>query len=207
MQTVAQLKTMPVTGGIIAANLLIFLIMGIRGMDIWWGNGDQLLHWGANYWPLTITEHQYWRLFSSMFLHAGMWHLVTNMLGLFIAGIFLEPVLRSIRFSVVYVLTGLIADYVSIWYHRSAVDVGASGAIFGIYGVFLALLTTNLFHPVKRKNYLVFIGLFAAMNFIVAGFSGGIDNASHFAGFISGIICGYVLYFTLTKADGKRLPG
>lgn len=198
---------MPVTLCIIAVNLLIFLIMGITGMDIWWGNGDQLLHWGANYWPLTITEYQYWRLFSSMFLHAGLWHLVTNMLGLFIAGIFLEPVLRSTRFSIVYVLSGLIADYVSIWYHRSAVGVGASGAIFGIYGVFLALLTTNLFHPAKRKNYLVFIGLFAAMNFVVAGFSGGIDNAAHFAGFISGIICGYVLYFTLTKADGKRLPG
>ncbi|WP_349316469.1 rhomboid family intramembrane serine protease [Chitinophaga sp. MM2321] len=197
---------MPITLLLIGMNVIVFLLTTLTGMDIWWGNGEQLLHWGANYWPLTMHS-QYWRLLTSMFLHAGLWHLFTNMLGLFIVGMFLEPVLRRYRFVITYLLTGILADYASIWYHKSAVGVGASGAIFGLYGVFLALLTTSLFRPSARKTLLVSISLFVALNFVAALFAVGIDNAAHLTGFLSGIVAGYILFFTLTKADGARLPG
>jgi membrane associated rhomboid family serine protease len=207
MEITARLKKMPVTLVLISLNVLIFLLTALTGMDIWWGNGLQLLHLGANYWQLTIQHQEYWRLLTSMFLHAGLWHLITNMLGLFIAGIFLEPVLRSIKYSTAYIITGIIADYASIWYHKSAVGVGASGAIFGIYGVFLALLTTNLFHTAARKSFLVYISLFIALNIVTALFSPDVDNAAHLTGFLSGLVTGYVLFFTLTKTDGERLSG
>ncbi|PSL50095.1 rhomboid protease GluP [Chitinophaga niastensis] len=207
MEITARLKAMPVTLLLIGLNLLVFLFTALTGMDIWWGNGLQLLHLGANYWPLTVQQQEYWRLFTSMFLHAGLWHIITNMLGLFIAGMFLEPVLRSVKYSTAYIITGIIADYASIWYHKSAVGVGASGAIFGIYGVFLALLTTPLFHREARKTFLVYISLFIGLNIITALFSPGVDNAAHLSGFFSGLITGYIFYFTLTKADGERLSG
>lgn len=196
---------MPVTLVVIGINFGVFLYTTITGMDIWAGDGAQLLHTGANYWPLTIGRQEYWRLLSSMFLHAGLWHLVTNMLGLFIGGFFLEPVLRSLRYGIVYLLTGIISDYVSIWCHKSAVGVGASGAIFGIFGVFLALLTTSLFPREIRQGLLAYIGLFIALNVIAAFISQGVDNAAHLAGFLSGVFFGYLLFFTLTKTDGERL--
>lgn len=198
---------MPVTLALIGINALVFFYTTLTGMNIWWGDGTHLLHAGANYWSLTIEQHQYWRLFSSMFLHAGLAHLFTNMLGLFIGGMFLEPVLRSFRYGLAYVVTGLISDYVSIWYHKGAVGVGASGAIFGIYGVFLALLTTSLFPTEIRKAFLAYIGLFIALNVIAAAVSQGVDNAAHLAGFLSGTLTGYLFFFTLTKADGERLTG
>lgn len=205
MKTTDRLKIMPVTLVLIGINVGVFLLTIIAGMDIWWGNGTLLLHTGANYWPLTIGHQEYWRLLSSMFLHAGIWHLFTNMLGLFIGGFFLEPVLQRVRYGAAYIITGLISDYVSIWFHKSAVGVGASGAIFGIYGVFLALLTTSLFHREIRKAFLAYIGLFIALNVIAAVVSQGVDNAAHLAGFLSGTVIGYLFFFTLTKADGERL--
>ncbi|QJB35277.1 rhomboid family intramembrane serine protease [Chitinophaga oryzae] len=199
-------RQMPVTLLVIAANILVYALTVMAGMNLWWGNGEQLLHWGANYWPLTIGHGEYWRLLTSMFLHAGWWHLLTNMLGLFIAGVFLEPVIRPLRFIIAYLVTGLIADYASVLFHRNMVGVGASGAIFGIYGVFFALLTTRLFPPIARHNFLGYISLFILLNLLVAGFSQDIDNAAHLTGFLSGMLMGYVLYFTLTPADGLRLP-
>lgn len=205
MDTCTRFRLMPVTLLLVAVNLLIYLLTVIAGMNGWWGNGAQLLHWGANYWPLTIQEGQYWRLFTSMFLHAGWWHLFTNMLGLLIAGVFLEPVIRQLRFGIVYLFTGLLSDYASIWFHRQVVGVGASGAIFGVYGVFLALLTTRLFSPVPRRNFLAYISLFILLNLLAVSFAQDIDNAAHLTGFLSGMLAGYILYFTLTPADGKRL--
>ncbi|WP_160711469.1 rhomboid family intramembrane serine protease [Chitinophaga solisilvae] len=205
MDTLTRMKTMPVTLLLIAVNVIVYLLTVLMGMDIWQGNGEKLLHWGANYWPMTM-QGQYWRLLTSMFLHAGLWHLFTNMLGLLIAGMFLEPVIRSFRFAAAYILTGIIADFVSIWYHRTTVGVGASGAVFGIYGVFLALLTTPLFRPSARYGFLIYVSMFVILNFIVALFAEGIDNAAHLAGFCSGFITGYLYFFTLSKQDGDRLP-
>ncbi|WP_291907813.1 rhomboid family intramembrane serine protease [Chitinophaga sp. CB10] len=206
MQLLKRLYNAPVTLSLIAVNTVVFCIMAIKGHDSWRGNADDLLQWGANYWPLTGLQHQYWRLLTSMFLHAGLWHLFTNMVGLLIAGIFLEPILKGAKFSLAYVVTGLVADYVSIWFHRDAVGVGASGAIFGVYGAFLALLTTPLFTRSARAPFLIFIGLFVCLNIIVACFTVGIDNIAHLTGFATGMLAGYLLYFTLSKADASRLP-
>ncbi|NLR56634.1 rhomboid family intramembrane serine protease [Chitinophaga polysaccharea] len=205
MKIINRLRAMPVTMVLIGINILVFGFTALTGMDIWQGNGGQLLHLGANYWPLTISSHQYWRLLSSMFLHAGLFHLCTNMIGLFIGGFFLEPVIRSSKYGCAYIVTGIVSDYMSIWYHQSAVGVGASGAIFGIFGVFLALLTTPLFRREVRKDFLAYIGIFIVLNVIAAVVSEGVDNAAHLAGFLSGAMMGYIFFFTLTGADGERL--
>lgn len=185
------LKRIPLTLAIIAMNLLLFILQALPGSS----NPQSLLQWGANYWPLT-TNGQYWRLITSIFLHAGVWHLITNMLGLLIIGYFLEPLLRPLRFGLVYLLTGIIAGIISIYFHPGMMGVGASGSIFGMYGVFLALLTTPFYCPSIRKAYLMFISLFVGLNLLAAMMITGIDNAAHLAGFLSGIAAGYVLYFS-----------
>ena len=205
MKSSDKLRNIPVTLALTGANIIAFIFTAIKGADLWKGNGMLLLHYGANYWPLSIQEHQYWRLFSSMFLHAGLGHLITNMLGLFIGGFFLEPVLRAWKFISIYLITGIIANFISNYFHETAIGVGASGAIFGIYGTFIALLTTNLFPSSIKKTFLAYIGLFILLNAVTAVIAAGMDNVAHLGGFLSGVIMGYGCYFLLNKEDGKKL--
>jgi rhomboid protease GluP len=177
---------------IIELNLLIFLIMVFSGLGLITFSGVDLLAWGANYRP-NIMDGEYWRLFTSTFLHGGLIHLLMNMYGLFFIGLFLEPILKFKRFALFYVLTGILASISSVWWHTATVSVGASGAIFGMYGIFLALLLTKLFPKDFQKSFLINILLFVGYN-LLNGFTGGIDNAAHIGGLLSGMIIGFLMY-------------
>ena len=131
-----------VTPIVIELNILIFIIMVFAGLGFITFNGKDLLDWGANYRP-SVDSGEYWRLFTNMFLHGGLIHVMMNMFALFFVGIFLEPVLGSKRFGLFYVITGILASIASVWWHEKTVSVGASGAIFGMYGIFLSLLLTK----------------------------------------------------------------
>jgi rhomboid protease GluP len=157
--------------------------------------GTDLLKWGANYRPL-IDNKEYWRLLTSTFLHGGVLHVLFNMYGLLFVGIFLEPVLGSSRYLMAYLITGLAGSIASVWWHVATVSVGASGAIFGMYGVFFALLTVNLFPAGLKKSFLISTSVFIVFN-LVNGLTGGIDNAAHIGGLASGLLLGYMFYPSL----------
>lgn len=194
-----------ITPVIMDLNILIFIFMVIAGKGFISFQATDLLAWGANYRPLTSGGHQWWRLVTSTFLHAGIMHLVLNMAGLLFVGIFLEPVLGRKRLAIVYLLSGLGASLTSLWWHPATVSVGASGAIFGLYGVFLALLTTQLFPPVFKRSFTISVGIFVGGN-LLFGLAGGIDNAAHIGGLLSGLILGYILYGGLKteKEEGQE---
>ncbi|MGO8154818.1 rhomboid family intramembrane serine protease, partial [Rhizobium leguminosarum] len=78
-------------------------------------------------------------------------HVYQNVYALLFVGIFLEPVLGRNKFAIVYLITGILASCASIWWHPATVSVGASGAIFGMYGTFLALLVMKVFPPEHNK--------------------------------------------------------
>ncbi|MFC0517361.1 rhomboid family intramembrane serine protease [Mucilaginibacter angelicae] len=190
-----------ITPLIIYINLAIFIIMVICGVSFFEPSSKDLLIWGADYGPLTLN-HEWWRLISSTFLHNGIFHLAMNMYALIYIGILLEPVLGKLKFAVAYFLSGLVASLASVSYHGYTVSVGASGAIFGMYGVFLSLLTTNVIDKSVRKQLLVSIALFVGFN-LLSGTSSGIDNAAHIGGLISGFVIGYLYYPSLTQPDKK----
>lgn len=176
---------------IIYLNAAIFALMVLTTGDLMAFDTRTLVTLGANYGPWTV-DGQWWRLLSSTFLHAGLLHLVFNMIVLANIGIFLEPLVGRLSFAVVYLLTGLLASLTSLLFNTGAVSVGASGAIFGLYGFFLALLTTSLFKPEFRKlflrNTLGFVVINVAIGFII----GPIDNAAHLGGLASGFVLGYL---------------
>jgi len=174
---------------ILFLNILVFLVMVFAGLGFVSFSSMDLLQWGANFKP-SVVEGQWWRLFTSMFLHNGIIHLASNMIGLIFVGILLEPVLGSKRFAIFYLLAGLFASLTSIWWYTATVSVGASGAIFGLYGIFTALLLSNVFPKSFSKSFLVTMGIFIGYNLIM-GLNGGIDNAAHIGGLISGLIIGY----------------
>jgi len=157
------------------------------------------LNWGANFRPLT-TEGQWWRLLTSTFLHGGLMHLLANMYGLLFVGIFLEPLLGRTKYLIAYLLTGILASVASLWWYDATVSVGASGAIFGLYGIFLALLLTKVFHPDFAKSFLLSTAIFVGFNLLM-GLTGGIDNAAHIGGLLSGFIVGLILYPSLKRQN------
>lgn len=176
---------------IIYLNAAIFALMVLSTGDLMAFDTRTLVMLGANYEPFTVGG-QWWRLLSSVFLHAGLLHLVFNMIVLANIGIFLEPMLGRGSYALIYLLTGLLASLTSLVFNVGAVSVGASGAIFGLYGFFLALLTTKLFRPEFRnaflRNTLGFIGINIAIGFLI----GPIDNAAHLGGLVSGFVLGYL---------------
>lgn len=180
-----------VTPIIIDLNLLVFIAMVISGLGIVSFKGSDLLNWGANFRPLT-TDGQWWRLLTSTFLHGGLMHILANMYGLLFVGIFLEPLLGTKKYAFVYLLTAILASVASIWWYDATVSVGASGAIFGLYGFFLACLLLKVFPPDFGKAFLASTLVFVGFNLLM-GFTGGIDNAAHIGGLLSGLILGLVM--------------
>ena len=187
-----------VTYTIMAINVIVFILMAIDGAEIFSvTNGLVHIKWGSNVTALTLSG-DWWRLITSTFLHFGIIHLAMNMYALYTAGVYLEPMLGKTKYVTAYLCTGIIAGIVSLWWHKEGVNgAGASGAIFGLYGVFLALLFTNLIPKQVRSALLQSIGIFVVFN-IVYGMRSGIDNAAHIGGLLSGILIGFIFYLKLS---------
>lgn len=187
-----------ITPLLIDLNILMFILMSATGVDFIEPNSKDLLLWGANLKTLTING-EWWRLISCCFIHIGVIHMLMNMYALFFIGLLLEYRMGAIRFLVVYLATGVIASTASLWYHDMTISAGASGAIFGMYGVFLALLSTNLIEKENRTNLFLSIGIFVLYNLMSGLNATGIDNSAHIGGLISGAIAGYLMYPALKK--------
>jgi rhomboid protease GluP len=186
-----------VTPIIVWLNILVFILMVCSGVSFLEPDTGSLIAWGANLRGLTL-DGQAWRLFTNIFLHIGIMHLLLNMYALIYIGLLLEPYLGKTRFAAAYLLTGIAASIASICWNQNIVSAGASGAIFGMYGVFLAMLTTNFIEASARKALLTSIGIFVAYN-LVNGLKAGIDGAAHVGGLVSGLVIGYAYYPSLKK--------
>lgn len=188
---------------IIDLNILIFILMVAQGADFMSPSNEILLQWGADYAPITLAG-EWWRMFTSCFLHIGILHLFMNMYALLYIGVLLEPLLGKTRFLTAYVLSGLTGSLLSIWWHDNSVSAGASGAIFGMDGVFLALLTTNLIEKGVRKELLSSTVFFIGFN-LVYGLTGNINNAAHIGGLLGGLVIGYAFVPSLKNRQNLKL--
>lgn len=108
-----EIKKEPVTVLLILINTLIFLVVEFTGGS---ENGQHMLECGAAYAPLILEQGQWYRLFSSMFLHFGAPHLINNMLVLFVLGQRLEPVTGKIKFFLIYIFGGLGGNMLSLFF-------------------------------------------------------------------------------------------
>lgn len=192
-----------ITPILINLNIAIFILMAISGINILLPDNESLIKWGANFRPITL-EGEWWRLITNCFLHIGILHLLMNMYALLYIGLLLEPHLGKARFTAAYLLTGIVASIASLWWHDLTISAGASGAIFGMYGVFLAMLTTNLIEKSARRALLTSIAVFVGYN-LLNGMKGGIDNAAHIGGLIGGVVVGYAYYPSLKKPEATNL--
>ena len=142
-----------------------------------------------------VAAGDYWRLFTAIFLHSGAWHVGLNCAGLFILGTQAEKVYGHVRFSALYLLSGLGASALSYALNLSrfegAVGVGASGAIFGLLGGLTAFFLVNRDRLGKMgRSSLTALLLLAAVNLAFGLAIPGIDNYAHVGGFVSGALLG-----------------
>jgi rhomboid protease GluP len=188
----------PVTWTLLALNIGIFLLM-------WWQRRSvvdpagvfeslQLVTWGSNVGRLTLGG-EWWRLFTSMFLHGSLLHLGFNMLVLYQAGQLAERIFGSLRFTGLYLIAGLCGSLGSVLWNPHVNSVGASGALFGLVGGLLAFIRRE--HsgvpPTVVKDLQGSLLPFLLFN-IVAGFIyPHTDNAAHIGGLAGGWLAGHLL--------------
>lgn len=183
-----------VTWAIVAINALVWLGSIAGGAAPLSPGGAELLALGGN--RLAETRLQPWRLISATVLHAGVLHLALNMWALWDTGRVAERLYGNLQFLVLYLGSGLAGSIASLFFAgRTAVSVGASGAIFGVVGALLAAiwlrrgaLPAPLIRPL-RSSLLVYVGVSLLLGFT----AGGVDNAAHLGGLVAGIALASIL--------------
>lgn len=173
--------------------------------------GIQILTWIPGIGPFiffqgmgingAIASGEWWRFFTPMFLHDGIGHLLFNMFALFIFAPELEKLIGKMRFLTLYLLSGLFANIATFFiYDYGFSHVGASGAIFGIFGAYGALIyyTKNAL-PELRQTILPIIIIGVIMTFVQSN----INIAAHIFGLIVGFLIG-LSYFNPKRITSWR---
>lgn len=176
-------KTPSITYIIMGICVFLFIMMYI------FGNGSEststLIKFGANY-DLLTKSGEYYRLFTCMFLHIGIWHLLCNMYSLYIIGKEIENLYGKSKYLVIYVLSGLCGSILSLAFSHNTISAGASGAIFGLLGALLYFgyyYRTYLGATIRSSIIPVII-----LNLIIGMLTPGISNSAHIGGLVGGIL-------------------
>lgn len=169
-----------------------FSFQPIRENPLLGPSANTLLKLGALQWDRVVHQHQGWRLITCIWLHAGVIHLLVNMLSLVFIGIRLEQQFGFVRIGILYLLSGLGGSVLSSLFLQRSISVGASGALFGLLGAMLSELLTNWTIYANKAAALFTLLIMIAINLAV-GILPHVDNFAHIGGFISGFLLGFVL--------------
>jgi rhomboid protease GluP len=186
---IAQSPKVPVTVALVAINTLVFIATLFAGAEWLIPVGKMQIAWGSNFGPYT-ADGEWWRLFTSLFIHFGIAHLIVNMIALAMFGPLVERLYGTTNYLLIYLLAGMAGSLASISWQPDINSAGASGAIFGILGALLAAqlragdtFPVDILRPIQNST-LVFLGLS-----LYAGFRyKGIDNAAHLGGGAAGFL-------------------
>ncbi len=188
-----ELRKEPVTVILILMNVLIFLVVDLNGGSL---DTQNMIRWGAAYTPFIMEQGQIYRLFTCMFLHFGIEHLVNNMLVLFALGQRMEKVLGKGKFLILYLMGGIGGNLLSLFMEikgqEYAVSAGASGAVFAVMGamIYIVLHDKGKVEDLSAKQIII-MAVFSVYLGIV---SDGVDNAAHIGGLIAGFFLSVILY-------------
>ncbi|KAK4350822.1 hypothetical protein RND71_030135 [Anisodus tanguticus] len=147
---------------------------------------------GGLEWNKVVHQHQGWRLITCIWLHAGIIHLIANMLSLVIIGIRLEQQCGFVSIGIIYLLSGVGGSILSSLFIQRSISVGASGALFGLLGAMLSELITNWSIYTNKVCALLTLLVIVAINLAV-GILPHVDNFAHIGGFLTGFLLGFVL--------------
>ena len=184
---------------LIVINVLVFLYMELTGST---EDNNFLYTHGAMYWPRGIDKGEWYRLITHMFVHAGPEHLLNNMFMLGILGYQIEREYGWFKYLLSYFVSGIggavLSSLVEMRMSEAAVSVGASGAIFGIFGIMLVMIFKN-----RRRMGQVsaprLIILFVLMVF--GNMEEGVDWMAHLGGALVGVVLAFLLYWPKNREN------
>ncbi|HEY3315790.1 MAG TPA: rhomboid family intramembrane serine protease [Bacillota bacterium] len=186
--------------------MLTYTLMGVNiavwAVSAFFGGSDpqNLIRFGAKY-DVLIWSGQYWRLITPIFLHAGLIHLLFNSYALYGLGVGVEILFGRVRYLVIYLVSGVMSTVVSLIFSPS-LSVGASGAIFGLFGAYVYFAISNR----RRVGRSIWAAILPALLFNLAFglVNPGIDNYAHVGGLLGGIGVSYVVG---SRAKAPRRTG
>jgi membrane associated rhomboid family serine protease len=199
VKTLSSASSMPqVTQALIAINVIVFFAETASGAPLRGGGGGTIFTKGALFGPLIVHQHEYWRIVSSGFLHDGLFHIFVNMLSLYFVGSALEPAIGRVNFAAIYVASLLAGSFGALLFQPDAPTVGASGAIFGIFGA-LIVLARNRGISIWQSG----LGLVLVLNLLFSVSFRGISIGGHIGGLVGGVITGVVI---IEVAERRKRP-
>lgn len=185
-------RTAPATKALVAVNVAFFVFEMVLASGMALGGSvsmNTLTAIGALVPARVAEQNEYWRLLTSMFLHAGIFHLAFNMWALWIVGSFLERVMGTLRFVLLYFIAGLSGSVLVLLVGPERVaTVGASGAIFGVFGATFLWAYLSRGRDMMADQLVRTMGIILAINIVISLVgSAYISWQAHFGGLIGGI--------------------
>ncbi|AQQ52137.1 rhomboid family intramembrane serine protease [Planococcus lenghuensis] len=189
------IRLYPVVSTLIALNVLVFLLGYLPGIGSW------IVLYGIGY-NAGIADGQWWRLITPIFLHAGFMHLLFNAFSLFLFGPELERLTGKTRFLTIYLVAGIFGSLATFFLQPLAYShVGASGAIFGIFGAYGALLYYGgRALPELRQILLPILVISVIMTFLTPN----VNATAHIAGMIAGFLIGLSFFHPKRITSWKK---
>jgi membrane associated rhomboid family serine protease/Flp pilus assembly protein TadD len=187
-------STITLTQVILGANAMVFIAMVLASGPSLDFPGNVMVHFGANFGPLTLSG-DWWRLLTYMFLHGGLMHIAFNMWCLWDLGALCESLYGRWTFAAIYLITGIAAGLASVGWNPGVLSVGASGAIFGLAGALISSFYLGEFSlpRVAIQGTLRSLLFFVGFNVLFGSMVSGIDNGAHGGGLVSGLILGALI--------------
>jgi membrane associated rhomboid family serine protease len=189
-----QLRGAPAVLLLVLANVVVFVFEAYRGG---WNNPMVLHRVGALEPSIVITQHEYWRLFTALFLHGGFLHLGFNLFALYVLGPPLERSIGTIRFLVCYLGSGIassagVVALTKLQLVDEAQVIGASGCIMGIVGAWAGFLLRHHHAPFARER-LANIGLIVLIQIAFDLSTPQVSMPAHMGGLVAGFFLGLIL--------------
>ena len=204
-------KILSITTFLLIINILIFIAQ-IIAYYAYYKIKDKswdclLMSFGAFQGGKIRNHYHYHRFFTSMFLHNSTLHLVSNCISLFFLGYHIEnEINNTLKFILLYLISGLSGNFLSLLFNQKDISVGASGAVIGLCGYFVIYFILNYKKMSKAKKIsyaIIFIFLF--INLFSGFFEKGINIACHFGGFLGGFAFSVILIYKKNKKINIRL--
>ncbi len=190
---------------ILACIATYFIDFILSGPDVITGETLGVLGvWGANFGPY-VKDGQIYRIFSHMFLHLSLVHILCNMYSLFVVGSQIETFLGKAKYIFIYFVSGICGGLLSAFLNSSTTSVGASGAIFGLMGAMLYFCyyyRTYLGEALKKQIIPVI-----ALNLMLGFMLPGIDNSAHIGGLVAGIFATMAVGVESKSKPFERVSG
>ena len=159
--------------------------------------GSTLLQDGSVSRP-EIADGEYWRLVTAGFLHAGFFHLLFNMLSLYILGGLLEPAVGRLRFGLIYFVSLLAGSFGALLLEPTSPTVGASGAIFGLMAATAVVMRSRGMSIMESG-----LGIWIVLNLVITFSVPNISIGGHLGGFVGGGVAAIIMF---ELGDRVRLP-